>query len=334
MNPLRRLSLLLLSLLPTAFAGAQDQATTLLAASRRADVVVRATVLAATDPTPEWHRLQFRRDAVLKGAVGEQFVLLEPSGACCGRVLFSLQPGDEVLLFLVRQGSALHPFGGSRGVATPTPSLLTHVAALLAANDDGALANVLAGALAAADARIAADAAHALTTLPTLPLGSEGRARVATALHGALLDDRASAASLCEVAARLGDSALVETLLPHYLGSPKADQQQLLQRTLLRCPAGEVAQRLPLFTDNSTERNVRAARLLARMPTAEARQGLERLLQQHPHPRVQLCLVESLLQSGARGAELAASVPTAVTELANRRANQPKTYRAIRPQQP
>ena len=70
MNPLRRLSLLLLSLLPTAFAGAQDQATTLLAASRRADVVVRATVLAATDPTPEWHRLQFRRDAVLKGAVG------------------------------------------------------------------------------------------------------------------------------------------------------------------------------------------------------------------------------------------------------------------------
>jgi hypothetical protein len=49
---------------------------------------------------------------------------------------------------------------------------------------------------------------------------------------------------------------------------------------------------------------------------------------------VQLCLVESLLQSGARGAELANSVPTAVTELANRRRNQPKTYRAIRPLQP
>lgn len=334
MNLLRRLPILLLSLLPAAFAGAQDQATTLLAASRRADVVVRATVLGATDPTPDWHRLQFRRDAVLKGTVGEQFVLLEPSGACCGRVLFTLQPGDEVLLFLVRQGPALHPFGGSRGVATPTPALLTHVQALLAANGDGPLANLLAGSLDAADPRIAADAAHALVTLPTLPLGSEGRGRIAAALQGALVDGRNTAASLCEVATRLGDSTLVETLLPHYLGATKPDQQALLQRTLLRCPAGEVAQRLPLFTDSSTEQNVRAARLLAGMPIAEARQGLERLLQLHPHPRVQLCLVESLLASGARGAELADGVPAAVTELANRRRNQPKTYRAIRPQQP
>lgn len=334
MNLLRRLPLLLLPLLTTAFAGAQDQATTLLAASRRADVVVRATVLGASDPTPDWHRLQFRRDAVLKGAVGEQFVLLEPSGACCGRVLFTLQPGDEVLLFLVRQGSALHPFGGSRGVATPTPALLTHVQALLAANGDAALAAVLAGALDAAEPRLAADAAHALVTLPTLPLGSEGRARVATALQEALVADRSTSASLCEVAARLGDSALLDTLLPHYLVTSKPGQQELLQRTLLRCPAGDVAQRLPLFTDASTERNVRAARLLASMPNAEARQGLERLLQLHPHPRVQLCLAESLLQSGARGAELATSMPAAVTELANRRSNQPKAYRAIRPQQP
>lgn len=334
MNLIRRLPILLLSLLPAAFAGAQDQASTLLAASRRADVVVRATVLGASDPTPDWHRLQFRRDAVLKGAVGERFVLLEPSGACCGRVLFTLQPGDEVLLFLVRQGSALHPFGGSRGVATPTPVLLAHVQALLAANGDGAVANVLVGALDAAEPRIAADGAHALLTLPTLPLGSEARARVTSALQQALVDGRNSTASLCEVAARLGDSALLDTLLPHYLGTTRPEQQELLQRTLLRCPAGDVAQRLPLFTDGSTERNVRAARLLARLPTAEARQALERLLQLHPHPRVQLCLVESLLQSGARGAELADSVPTAVTELAHRRSNQPKTYRAIRPQQP
>lgn len=331
MNLLRRLSLFVLSMLPATLAVAQDQATTLLAASRRADVVVRATVLGATDPTPDWHRLQFRRDALLKGTVGEQFVLLEPSGACCGRVLFSLQPGDEVLLFLVRQGATLHPFGGSRGVVTPTPTTTTHVAALLAANDDAVLANLLTLALAEPDARIAADAAHALTTLPTLPLAAEARARIATALHGALLDGRTSAASLCEVAARLGDSALVETLLPHYLGAQKCDQLELLQRTLLRCPAGDVAQRLPLFTDSSTEQNVRAARLLARMPTAEARQGIERMLILHPHPRVQLCLVESLLASGARGAELATSAPAAITELAARRANQPKTYRAIRP---
>lgn len=334
MNPFHRFSLFVLSLLPTALASAQDQATTLLAASRRADVVVRATVLGASDPTPDWHRLQFQRNAVLKGQVGEQFVLLEPSGACCGRVLFTLQPGDEVLLFLVRQGSTLHPFGGSRGVATPTPTTLAHVQALLAANDDQALAAVLAGALSAPDVRIAADAAHALTTLSTLPLGTTGREHVAAALHTALLDGRTSAASLCEVAARLGDSAIVDTLLPHYLGGARREQQEMLQRTLLRCQSSEVTTRLPLFVDDSTAQNVRAAQLLAQLPTAEARHGLERLLQLHPHPRVQLCLVESLLATGARGAELAASAPPAVTALAERRRNQPKTYRRIRPQQP
>ena len=41
-------------------AAAQAQATALSTAARSAAVIVRATVVAATDPSPEWHRLQFR----------------------------------------------------------------------------------------------------------------------------------------------------------------------------------------------------------------------------------------------------------------------------------
>jgi hypothetical protein len=105
-------------------AAAQEQATALSTAARAAAVVVRATVVVATDPSPEWHRLQFRTSEVLKGTVGGSFALLEPSGACCGRSLFALQPGQSCLLFLRQIGAVLHPFGGSRGVLPDEPEIV------------------------------------------------------------------------------------------------------------------------------------------------------------------------------------------------------------------
>ena len=334
MNLFRRLLTILLATTLAPLSAGQDQATTLLAACRNADVVVRATVLGASDPSPDFHRLEFRSDEVLKGQVGARFPLMEPSGACCGRLLFTLVPGDTCLLFLKRTGPLLHPFGGGRGVAVPTDDLLAHVRALLAPTDDAAVANLLAASLQAPEPRVAHDAALALAGLPTVTLADGPRASFDRTLAHAVAEGRTTAPSLCELAVRLGDTAVIDTLLPHYLAAAHADRRELLRRTLLRLPAGEVGNRLPMFLDPAGADAVRGAELLVGMPDAEAQSGLERLLQQNSHPRIQLCLAEVSLRSSGRAAQLGNATPSAVTTVAEQRRRTQKSFRAIRPGQP
>ena len=76
---------------------------------------------------------------------------------------------------------------------------------------------------------------------------------------------------------------------------------------------------------------MRAAELLVAMPVEHGQAALQQLLQRAPHPRVQLSLCESLLRNGVRGASLAEQVPTAVLDLAERRVNTPRPFRAIQP---
>lgn len=318
----------LLALL-AAGAPAQEQATTLASLARTADVVVRATVVRATDPSPEWHRLEFRRDEVLRGSLGETFTLLEPAGACCGRSLFALQPGNECLLFLQRRGPLLHPLGGARGVAQDAPELAAHVRALLGAADDGARARLLAASLAAPHPRIAADAAHALAALPTLPLGPAERAAVATALGDAVGRGHTAAPSLAEVAVRLADAPMLDSLLPLYMSQTHDDRAAMLRRALLRCPTRELAARLPLHVAGDEARQLRAAELMTALPAEEARAPLQALLLATAHPRVQLRAAQGLLDAGAPVHTLRARVPPAVLELANRRRNSTQTFRSL-----
>ena len=320
---------------------AQDQATTLSAAARSCPIVVRAIVQAASDPSPEWHRLQFETIEVLKGSLGAAFVLLEPSGACCGRSLFALQPGDACLLFLVHRGAALHAFGGARGVLQDVPAVTAHVRALLTAPSDAALASLLAANLMHPETRVADDAAQALAVLPTLVLASSARALLVTALQDATQRGVTRAAPLVEAAVRLQDEALLDELLPVYLDANRADQAALLRKGLARCNAAEVAHRLPMHigtmpagpvqASNDEQRAVRAAELLTALPAADAGGALAAMLRANSNPRVQLRLAEGLLAAGMNGAQLASMVPTPVLTLAQRRLDHARPFRSIDP---
>jgi Arc/MetJ family transcription regulator len=313
---------------------AQDQATPLANLARRADVVVRATVIAVTDPSPEWHRLRFRADAVLRGAVGLEFDLLEPAGACCGRSLFALQLGDERLLFLHRIANTQHPNGGARGVVPAVPAVVAHVVQALAAPKAAALAQLLAANLQHEEPRIADDAAHALATMPQLSLDATHRAAVAAALAGSVQRGSTRTAALAEVAIRLDDDTMLDVCLPIYLSTQRSDQAALLRRALGRARADEVADRLPLHFSANGDNALRAAELLSDLPATASRPALQRLLQAAPHPRVQLCLTECLLAAGLQPAELAPLVPEPVLRLAQRHHQRPRPLRVVRPTRP
>jgi len=320
---------LLLALLFALPAFAQDQATTLLAACRRADVVVTATVLASTDPSPDWHRLEFRTDQVLKGQPGAQFAVLEPSGACCGRSLFSLRVQDRCVLFLQRRGATLHPFGGGRGVLGHEPELVAHVQELLAANDDGARARLLARSLEHGTARIADDAAQALATLPSLVLAASERSAIRSALAAAVQHGRTTSAPLLEAAIRLQDATTLDALLPLYLGTDRADQASLLRQGLARCTAEQVIDRLPLHLHNDEQGQLRAAELLADLPAGPANGALRSMLGTTNNPRVLLCVTESLLADGSSAASLQHAVPLPVLQLAEQRRQRARTFRSL-----
>ena len=328
MNPLLKSALALALVSAPA---AQDQATTLLECGRRADVVVRATVLAATDPSPEFHRLRFARTELLKGTVGATFELLEPAGACCGRALFALQPGEAVLLFLRRTGAVLHPFGGARGVVADDAGVLAAVRELLAADDDATRAARLVIQLGHGDPRVAADAAHALATLPTLQLDAAQRSAVAAALQLAAQRHRTTLPPLLDAALRTADAAALDQLLPTYLGAARDDTAALLRRRLARLAPTTLASRLPGLVGDDTSRQLRAAELLAELPPAEGAGTLQTLLATTPCPRVKLCCSRALLDAGADLAELAAFVPAPILELAARRRLEPRRFRSVRP---
>jgi hypothetical protein len=308
----------------------QDQATTLLAAAKAAHVVVVARVDAATDPSPDWHRLEFTVLQTLKGQPPEQFAVLEPAGACCGRSLFALQVGERRLLFLQRRGLAWHPFGGARGVVPAEPTVVAHTAALLAANSDAALAHLLATNLQNVEPRIADDAAQALAVLPSLTLDATDRAAVADALQDAVQRGTVRTAPLVDAAVRVADAALLDRFVPTYLTAPRADQARLLRQGLLRTDAALLVARLPQFVGDD-QGALRAAELLVEMPAAEARSTLDGLLTRSPHPRVALCIAEGLLTAGADTRDLQSRLPAQVLELAQARANRPKRFRAIDP---
>jgi hypothetical protein len=317
-----------------AAAPAQDQATTLLACAKDAAVVVRATVLFASDPTPEWHRLQFRADAVLKGTVGAEFVLLEPAGACCGRSLFAMQPGDRCLLFLKRTGSSLHPLGGSRGVLADSPAITAHVQALLAAGTDTDTAGLLVAGLTNAEPRIAADAAQALAVLPTLPLSTAHKDTLATALVTAMQSGTTTAAPLLDVAARLQDPFLLQALMPTYLATPRADQALLMRRSIQRWAPEVVLAAVPAQATGDTGRDLRTAELLAALPADAVGPTLRTMLATTGCPRVKLCTGEALLAAGATTTELAPWMPAPVLQLAARRTAEARPFRSIQPNRP
>lgn len=323
-----------LAFAPTA--AAQDQATTLLACSQRADVVVVATAIASTDPSPEWRRLQFRADQVLKGTLAGEFALMEPAGACCGRVLFSLAPGDACVLFLRRTGALLHPLGGGRGVVAAEPAVVQHVQALLTAlaAGDAAVAALLAANLENAQPRIAADAAHALAVLPSIPLGALQRDAVTAALRAAVDRGAVTAAPLLDVAARLRDPAMLDAIARTYLAAARDDQRRLLRDGLARCEPGSVLGILPAAAGDDDLRQLRATEVLAALPAERSATVLRRMLESTRSPRVQLCATEALLAAGARAEEFERTLPDVVLRLAEQRHDQTRKFRAIRPERP
>lgn len=308
----------------------QDQATPLATACDKADVIVVATVTVETDPSPEWHRLAFRLDEVLRGPAPSTFELMEPAGACCGRSLFALQPGDQRLLFLRRTGPVLHPFGGGRGVLPPTPTVLAHVRALLQAPDAAARVAVLLTGLDSAEPRVADDAAHALASAPNLRLDAAGRAHVADALAAAVDAGSTRAAALVDVALRSADAGGLDMVLDLYLATPRDDQARLLRTGLGRVSSAMLTARLPGLCRGQRTRELRGAELLCDIGDANANAALDGILTSTQCPRVQLCTVEGLLAAGAEPKTLRQRVPAAVLALAERRRNHP-TFRAIRP---
>lgn len=331
MKPLLVTVSLLLGFAP--LARAQDQATTLLRQARAADVVVRALVVGASDPSPDWHRIEFRAEETLAGHVAERFSVLEPAGACCGRSLFALQPGDACLLFLDRAGAGLHPHGGARGVLADEPEVVAHVRALLAAADDAARAAVLVAGLDSPAHRVAADAAHSLVGSPALPNDSATRHKVVSALTTAIGRGDTAAGSLVEVAVRCADAEVIDGLLPLYFAQSREDRAALLRRGLARCAPENLLDRLPVHLRRDEATELRAAELLVAMPAQAAAPALTSLLESTASPRVQLTVAERLLADPNLRRALGGHVPAVVQDLAERRRNAPPSFRAIRPGQ-
>jgi hypothetical protein len=319
----------LLACLGSGAARAQEQATTLWAGTQRAAVVVRATAQWATDPAPEWRRIEFRSDEVLRGQIPATFTLQEPAGACCGRSLFALEPGTSCLLFLQRTGATWHPFGGARYVLEDTPELVAHVRALLQASTPTALAAVLVAGLAATEPRIAADAAHALAVQPTLPLQRSDLEAVQRCFGTALATASSIAPSLLEVLVARADTSLLDDLLPRYLGEPRDDCARLLRSALLRQPPEQLLARLPLHAGDDERHGLRGAELCAELPAYEGTAGLRALLGRTRAPRVQLRAAEALLTFGVGPASLRYQLPPAVLALAERRTASLPQFRAL-----
>jgi len=245
--------------------------------------------------------------------------------------LFALTTGETRILFLRRLGPTLHTLGGGRGVLAATPDLLTHVQALLAAPTTNAMGHLLAANVNHPEPRIADDAALALATLPNLSLTVLERAAVAASLAESVQRGWTRTAPLADVAARLGDASMVDSVMPIYLAASRDDQALLLRNALKRCSPQLVADRLPAFVGGARRANLRAATLLTDLPTDTAHAAMSNLLQRPNHPQVQMYLCEGLLAAGVSSASLAPMVPEAVLQLAIARKNRRPTFRNVNP---
>ncbi|MGE3173084.1 MAG: hypothetical protein AB7O97_10710 [Planctomycetota bacterium] len=323
---------ILLSFGLAALLPAQQQATTLALLSQQAAVVAVARATAATDPSPEWHRVEFRTVEVLRGAVDESFALLEPAGRCCGRALFAVEPGQELLLFLDRRGAALHPRAGDRGVLPAEPAVLAHVRDLLAAaGDDAATAGALTAGLSSPTLRVRLDAALTLPALPRLVADATGRDRVFAALRACAQVPDTALPALAAAAVRLDGARAALELLPPYLGATDPGVVRALGAALTSLPAHALGTALAAAPLSTPDQQVRAAELLAAVPDATHVARLDRMLASAPTPRVTLAVTEALLAHGARPESLALRVPAVVLDLARERRAALPRFRAVRP---
>ena len=310
---------------------AQNQATTLTSLCQRADVVVVATVAGSTEPVPGLLRLTLQTKQTLKGSISQTFALTEPAGRCCGRALFTMPVGTTGILFLDRIGPTLHTLGGGRGVLAATPDLLAHTQALLQSSTNQALTHTLANNLSHHEPRIAHDAAHALAALPKLVLTSLERSNVTLALTASVQRGSTATAALADVAARLGDARMIDSIMPIYLDARREDQASLLRKALVRCAPEVVAERVPIFVGRTRRANLRAAELLTKMPAYQAHAAMTDLLSRSSHPQVKMHLCEGFLEAGVTAASLQPLVPKAVLELALARRKRQPTFKNINP---
>lgn len=316
MNPFLRTLFLAVT---TATLSAQQQATTLWHLAARADAVVVAEATAATDPSPDWHRVEFRGLDVLKGEPGERFALLEPAGRCCGHALFAVVPGQRYVLFLARNGRTLHPLAGDRGVEADSPELVAHVRALLRADGPLAAARELALGVAAGNERVAQDAALALAAVPALPGDERTRDTIREALAATALQPTTALPALATAVARFDAARAAQELVPFYLAAGTDDAALAIARVLDATPAADLAQALavqPMTEDRSL---VRAAELMAKRPDPAAVPVLQSILNRAQHPRACLAAAEALLAQGTAAESLQGRVAAPVLELAVRR---------------
>ncbi len=255
---------LVAALVATTSCLAQAEATTLSALSLESDHVVVARA------TP--------RIEDLKGSVPHQFSLSEPAGACCSQLLFTINPGERVVLFLDRLGPRLHLRGGSRAGLAASEAVVDHVRVLCSTTDPMLRAGLLADALESGDERIRADAALALATAPVLPPAAPAlEARLVQRIEGGSKALTPDMPALLRIGARMDLSSARQALLHAYLDTADPDDGRALRMWIGTFPSARVAQDLSSLDLEGDARTVRAARLLAELPADHAVPVLQRL---------------------------------------------------------
>lgn len=257
---------------------AQAEATTLSALSLESDHVVVALATHRADPDDSIIRVAFERLEDLKGTAPRQFSLSEPAGACCSQLLFTIDPGERVVLFLDRLGPRLHLRGGSRAGLEASQLVVDHVRSLCSTVDPVLHAGLLADALASEDARIRTDAALALAAAPVLPQAAPAlEARIVERLGSGTRNLTPDIPALLRIGARMDLPTARRALLASYLDTVPQDDARALRMWIASYPAASVATDLATLDLEDEGRTARAARLLAELPAAEALPVLQRL---------------------------------------------------------
>ena len=292
---------------------AQKAGTTLVGLADRADTVVVARVVRASDPDPMTRAWTFVRQETLRGSAPAAFELREPSGRACGRALQGLLPGQRLLLFLSTNGGATGSLDlvarSSRTAPLASQATVGHVRALLRTTDPHGRARLLVGALTHPEPRIAEDAALALPTLAGLDrLTAAERAPIVSALRNAAANEAATLPSLARTAQRLRlDDDAVDALLPVFLDGRSLRDFYLA--TLPRFDHGVVARRLASARLATSSDEHRAVLLAARLQTAEVLPLLWRIART-THSRIAAQgAARALMVRGVRPELLAADVP-------------------------
>lgn len=306
---------------------AQQQATTLFTLAESADVVVIATAIAASDPSVDFHRIEFHTDQVLKGSAGESFAILEPAGRCCGRALSAMTIGDQVIAFLDYRGPGLHPLGGSRGISLATPEIVAHVRQLLAAQNQKSYGEILASGLSNPDQRVRIDAALALAALPSTRLGATANQQILSALQIELQAASASLPAMIDASVRFLGDAAATTLVQSLLTTDDDSVSNLMTRGLARLSGDSVHQSLMVAALPNPLAQQRACELAACIPNALSLPMLRILLTQSP--RVALAASEALLANGVSAESIAPLTDSEVLKVAVERHSQLPKLRVV-----